>query len=243
VESEAFRTLRTTLAFSGQDLQRLAITSSEPSDGKTTVLANLAVTFAQAGKKTLLIDCDLRRPGLTKLFQLRGVGGLSDVLRGSGAVNQMCEARVQATGVDGLEVLVCGPKPPNPVELLSGSRFVDVVAWAETHYDQVLIDCPPVMAASDAAVVGRVVDGIMLVVQPEKNHRRLVLRAAEHLMSMGVNLIGVVPNQVGDDSSGYYGGYGYGYGYGYDDGYGLEDDDEVDVPQTAADVDQPRRVA
>ena len=240
VESEAFRTLRTTLAFSGQDLQRIAITSSEPSDGKTTVLANLAVTYAQAGKRTLLIDCDLRRPGLTKLFQLRGVAGLSDILRGTEDIPTMLEERIQATGVDGLDTLVCGPKPPNPVELLSGSRFVDVVAWAETHYDQVLIDCPPVMAASDAAVVGRLVDGIVLVVQPEKNHRRLVVRAAEHLLTMGVNLIGVVPNHVGDDGAGYYGSYGYGYGYGYDDGYGIEDDDddEQDVETPAA---EPRR--
>lgn len=243
VESESFRTLRTTLAFSGQDLQRLAITSSEPGDGKTTVLANLATAYAQAGKRTLLVDCDLRRPGLTKLFQLRGILGVSDILRGDADVAEMCQERIQETGVDGLDVLACGPKPPNPVELLSGPRFVDLIAWAEMHYDQILIDCPPVMAASDAAVVGRLVDGIMLVVQPAKNHRRVVLRAADHLVSMGVNLIGLVANQIDDEASGYYGGYGYGYGYGYGDGYGVEDEDEADSLPVEADSVRPRRAA
>ncbi len=212
VESEAFRTLRTTLAFAGQELQRIAITSSEPSDGKTTVLANLGASYAQAGKRTLLVDCDLRRPGLTKMFQLRSTTGVSNILRGEGDVAAMADQFTQNTGVDGLEILACGPKPPNPAELLSGDRFMDLIAWAEVTYDQVLIDCPPVMAASDAAIVGRLVDGMMLVVQPEKNHRRLVLRAAEHLFSMQVNMIGIIANKIGADAGGY--GYGYGYGYG-----------------------------
>ncbi|MCH5375673.1 MAG: Wzz/FepE/Etk N-terminal domain-containing protein, partial [Planctomycetes bacterium] len=99
VESEAFRTLRTTLAFSGRDLERLAITSTEPSDGKTTVLANLAASHAQAGKRTLMIDGDLRRPGLTKLFEMRSGGGLSEILRGEEPVDEMCRSRVQASGI------------------------------------------------------------------------------------------------------------------------------------------------
>ncbi len=238
VESEAFRTLRTTLTFSGQELPRLAVTSSEPSDGKTTVLANLAVSYAHAGKRTLLIDADLRRPGMTKLFQLRGTDGVSNILRGRDDVSAMANTNTQETGIEGLQVLASGPKPPNPGELLSGDRFLDLVAWAEANYDQVLVDCPPVMAASDAAIVGRLVDGMVLVVQPQKNHRRIVLRAAEQLQAMRVNVLGTVVNRV-DES----GEYGYGYGYGYGEEYGADYDDEVDATPFEETIDQqmPRR--
>ena len=215
VESEAFRTLRTTLAFSGRDMERIAVTSTEPGDGKTTVIANLAVSYAHAGKRTLLIDCDLRRPGLTKLFELRGSGGVSEILRSDEDIAALCDERVQATGIDGLEIIPCGPKPSNPAELLSGSRLSDLLAWAETHYDQILVDCPPIVAASDAAIVGRLTDSLILVVQPEKNHRRLVLRAVNGLAAIGVHIGGVVANRINTEkNSGYYGYGGYGYGYG-----------------------------
>ena len=226
VESEAFRTLRTTLAFSGQDMERIAVTSTEPGDGKTTVIANLAASCAHAGKRTLLLDCDLRRPGLTKLFEMRGLGGVSEILRANEDIAAMCQQRVQATGIDGLDILPCGPKPSNPAELLSGPRLSDLLAWAETHYDQVLVDCPPILAASDAAIVGRLTDSLILVVQPEKNHRRLVLRAVAGLAAIGVHVGGVVANRISTEkSAGYYGysGYGYGYGYGYGETHGDEE--------------------
>jgi len=234
VESEAFRTLRTTLAFSGQDLERIAITSTEPGDGKTTVIANLAVSYAHAGKRTLLIDCDLRRPGLTKLFEMRGRGGVSEILRSDEDLAAMCDERVQATGIAGLDVLPCGPKPSNPAELLSDTRLSDLLAWAETHYDQVLVDCPPILAASDAAIVGRLTDSLILVVQPDKNHRRLVLRAVAGLTAVGVHVGGVIANKISTEkNSTYYGYSGYGYGYGY--GYGEPAaDDELDDQQTDA---------
>lgn len=235
VQSEAFRTLRTTLAFAGEDTQRVAVTSSEPSDGKTTVIANLATSYAQTDKRTLLIDCDLRKPGLSKLFQLRRLRGLSDLLRSSDELPTMCRELIQPTGIEGLEILPCGPKPADPSELLSSSRMVELIGWAETTYDQILIDCPPVLAASDAAIIGRLVDGMILVVRPEQNHRRLVLRAAETLSTLGANLIGIVANRVGETGAGYYGyGHAYGYGYGYGYGHG-EDEDESD--DAAADSD------
>jgi len=233
VETEGFRTLRTTLAFSGDELQRVAVTSPEPGDGKTTVLSNLAGSYAMGGKRTLMIDCDLRRPGLSKLFQVRGLNGVSDVLRSEEELDAICRRVIRPTGVERLDLLPCGPKPRDPAELLSSDRFAELIAWAETNYDQVLIDCPPVMAASDAAIVGRSVDGIMLVVQPEKNHRRLVLRAVEHLASLRANLIGVIANRISDAKEGYY-DYGYGYGYGYGTHYG---EDEVDDSTQAAPVD------
>jgi capsular exopolysaccharide synthesis family protein len=228
VASEAFRTLRTTLAFSGEQTQRLVISSAEPGDGKTTVLANLAASYAQAGKRTLLIDADMRRPGLTALLEMRGQGGLSDVLRDSATVVDAARQRIQTIALPGLEVLPSGPRPSNPAELLASERFCDLLAWAETTYDQVLVDAPPVLAASDAAIIARLVDGVVLVVRPDKNQRRPVVRAAESFSALGARLLGVVINRLttGKDE-GYYGyNYGVGYGYGYGAEYGYDADDE-----------------
>jgi capsular exopolysaccharide synthesis family protein len=225
VGSEAFRTLRTTLAFAGRETQRLVISSAEPGDGKTTVLANLAVSYAQAGKKTLLIDADMRRPGLSTQLEMRGMAGLADVLRRSEGVAEIAREQIHRDVVPGLDVLPSGPRPSNPAELLSGPRFSDLLAWAESEYDQILVDGPPSLAASDSAIIGRLVDGVVLVVRPDKNQRRLVVRAAETFTSLGIPLLGVAINRAsaGNDD-GYY-GYGYtsGYGYGYGEyGYGAD---------------------
>ena len=119
--------------------------------------------------------------------------------------------------------------PADPVELLSRERFVELLAWAETTYDLVLIDCPPIVAASDAAIIGRVVDSLLLVVQPAKNHRRLVIRAMESLLTVGVQINGVVVNHVSPKVDSGYDGYGFNYGYGRAYGYGEGDPD--DEPQ------------
>jgi capsular exopolysaccharide synthesis family protein len=228
VASEAFRTLRTTLAFSGQ-AQRIVISSAEPGDGKTTVLANLAASYAQTGKRTLLIDADMRRPGLTSLLELRGQGGLSDLLRGTQPLAEAAQQCIRKLEVDGLEVLASGPRPSNPAELLASERFSDLLAWAETVYDQVLVDAPPVLAASDAAIIGRLVDGVVLVVRPDKNQRRPVVRAVESFTSLGVRLLGVVINRLtsGNDEAYYGHNYGIGYGYGYAAEYGYGADEEA----------------
>jgi len=249
LESEAFRTMRTALTLADEDRNRLVLTSAEPGDGKTTVIANLATSFAQTGKETLLIDADLRRPGLSKLFVMRGLPGLSDALRSQDSIEEACGARIQPSGIAQLEILPCGPKPSDPAELLAGARFEDLVAWAEGRYDQVLIDAPPILAASDAAIIGRKCDGIVLIVQPEKNHRRLVLRARDSLASMKVELVGEVANRVDVEKAESY--YGYGYGYGYGHSYGDDDEDNSnggfeiepvrhDAPQITI---QPRRAA
>lgn len=213
-ESEAFRTMRTALSLTEHPSMRLVVTSSEPGDGKTTVLANLAVAYAQSGKRTLLIDADLRRPGLTALLACRGAEGLSTIIGGEEEVAGAALRCIRASGVDGLDVLPSGPRPSNPAELLGTPTFAHLLAWAESVYDQILIDSPPTLAASDTAIVGRLVDGVVLVVQPEKNRRRLVTRAAASLSALKITLLGVVINRVGaDGDNGYYGGYAYDYDY------------------------------
>lgn len=217
VESEAFRTLRTSLSLNGGECDRILVSSSEPGDGKTTIASNLAVAFAQAGKRTLIIDSDLRRPGLSALLGLKGVQGVADALASSEPPEQFVPSLVQRTDEENLHVLPVGLRRPNPAELLSGSAYVELLAWADSQYDRVIVDCPPVLAVSDAQIVGQLVDGAVLVVRPEKNHRRSVIRAVESFQEAGCRVLGVVANGVSNEL----GGYGYDYGYGY--GYGSED--------------------
>lgn len=215
VQTEAFRTLRTALTLGNGPTARIAVSSAEPGDGKTTIAANLAVSFAQAGKKTLVIDADLRKPGMTTLMGLKGKPGVADILAGREQVNRIAPTLVQHTELTDLDILPAGLRRPNPAELLGGASFAELLAWAEANYDQVLVDCPPVLAVSDAQMVGRLVDGAVLVVQPQKNHRKLVARACYSFSATGTTVLGIVANGLATHS-----GRGYGYGYGYGDGYG-----------------------
>jgi capsular exopolysaccharide synthesis family protein len=239
VESEAFRTLRTAVAFSDTSM-RIMATSSEPGDGKTTVMANLAVAYAQSGKRTLLIDADMRRPGMSTLFELRGPQGLSHILKDDAEISASIEKNMTRGLVNHLDFIPSGTRPLNPTELLSGDRFPELLAWAETIYDQILIDAPPILAVTDPAIVGRVVDGVILVIRPETNKRNMVIRATEQLKAVDLNLLGVVVNRASAEFGGdeYGNGFGYGYGYGYGHGYGHtnedsdEPDDGIDKPDT-----------
>jgi polysaccharide biosynthesis transport protein len=217
VEAESFRTLRTALAFAAGGANRLVVTSTEPGDGKTTISVNLGTTIAQSGKRTLLIDADMRRPGLTPLVNLRGQRGLSTILRDSAPIIDSIGQNLVKGFLQNLDVIPSGPRPVNPMELLASDRFSDLLAWAETVYDQIVVDSPPVLAVSDSAIIGRLVDGVVLTVRPEKNRRRLVVRAVESFPPLGVNILGLVINNVDADKN--QDGYGYGYGYAYDYGH------------------------
>ncbi|MBN1908381.1 MAG: polysaccharide biosynthesis tyrosine autokinase [Pirellulales bacterium] len=234
-ESEAFRTLRTALALADEKSTRLVVTSAEPGDGKTTVLANLAVCYAQSGKKTLLIDADLRRPGLTQLLQMRSVEGLSTILKSDEDLVELATAFIQASGIDKLDVLPAGPRMINPAELLTSSRLGELIEWAATVYDQILIDTPPVLVTSDAALAGRLVDGVILVVQPDKNRRHMVVRAIDSLVSLNIPVPGVVVNRIRPEhGQGYY-GYESGYSYGSTDDYVMETGmTEMPTPETVS---------
>jgi polysaccharide biosynthesis transport protein len=232
VETEAFRTLRTALSLTGTTCDRLLISSSEPGDGKTTITANLSTAFAQAGKKTLVIDADLRRPGFTTLLNLKRIPGVAEIITSDLPPSESAPPLVYHTEVEGLDVLPVGLRRPNPAELLSSQTFVELLAWADSVYDRVIVDCPPILAVSDAQIVGQLVDGAIIVVRPEKNHRRAVIRAVESFQSAGCRVLGVVANALSIDSQGYgYGGYGYGYGYGYDYGQAEEQVEEYAPPR------------
>jgi capsular exopolysaccharide synthesis family protein len=237
--SEAFRTLRTSLAFSGQETGRLVVSSPEPGDGKTTVLANLAVSFCQAGKRTLMIDADMRRPGLSAQMGLKGRIGLSDLLASSENPELAAPAHIHPL-CPGLDLIPAGRRRATPTELLTTPRMAELLAWAESVYDQIVIDSPPALAASDASIIARLVDGAILVVQPAKNRRRLVTRAAESFTSLGVNLLGVVVNRIDDDKREtiYADASGYGYAYTSDN-----DPDSHDKHSSTVPLDEPLTAA
>jgi succinoglycan biosynthesis transport protein ExoP len=249
VETEAFRSLRTSISFSDGETRRLMVTSSEPGDGKTTVMANLSVAFAQSGKRTLLIDADMRRPGMSTMLEKRGREGLSQILRDEASIEQSVQENIVVDVVEGLDFIPSGTRPINPAELLSSDRFSELLAWAETVYDQILIDAPPILAVSDPAIIGRMVDGVVLVIRPDQNRRKMVIRAADSLTTADINLLGIAVNRVSGKNGGDYYGYGYGYEYGYGYGYGKHGygndkdddaaiDDSVVLPISAGQADE-----
>ena len=155
---------------------------------------------------------------MTQLLELKGPRGLSQILRETTPVAESCLENIFNLGIENLDVMPSGSRPANPSELLASDRFNDILAWAESAYDQILIDAPPVLAVTDPAIIGRLVDGAVVVIRPDKNRRKLVLRAVESFRRSGVEVVGIVANHIGSNSSSEYAyGYGYSYGYGHDD--------------------------
>jgi tyrosine-protein kinase Etk/Wzc len=211
--AEAYRSLRTNLAFARAHdaLKTIVLTSPGPADGKSTTVANLAITFAQQGQKTLLIDADLRRAVLDQLFGAPREPGLTDVLVGRAKLADV----VTQTEIPNLDVLGSGPFPPNPSELLGSQAMRDTLKEAREAYDIVLLDSPPLLAVTDAAVLSTMVDGAILVVRMGSTARTSVRRAKSQLHTVHGRLIGTVLNDVDFRAGLYGGGYGYYYYYYY----------------------------
>lgn len=211
VVSEQYRTVRTNIEFAAAALDKCEVvmfTSSTMSEGKSTVSANVAVTWAQAGKKVLLIDADLRRPTVHATFRKLNLDGVTTVLTGKSKPDEVAEE----TFVDNLSIIPSGPIPPNPSELLNSKRMSDLLDWARENFDIVVLDAPPVLAVSDVQVLVPKTDGVVIVTKIGQTQKSDLRRTVEVLKLAKAKILGSVERvkaRRGDK------GYGYGYGYGY----------------------------
>ncbi|MFU2361348.1 MAG: CpsD/CapB family tyrosine-protein kinase [Phascolarctobacterium sp.] len=206
--TEAYRVIRTSIQFAqaGKELKTLAVTSCMPNEGKSITVANLAVVLTQAGKSVLLLDCDMRNPTVHKNFNLSNKVGLSSCISMGTALSDA----VQKTSIEGLYALTGGVIPPNPSELLGSEQMKNVLQRAKEQYDYVLIDTPPVMPVTDALIVSRFVDGMILVIASAEVKVEMARDVKNQLVNAGANILGVVLNKVRSEHH----GYGYYYYYG-----------------------------
>lgn len=193
-EAEAYRTLRTNLIFSQtiRTLKRIVITSSVPGEGKTTTAGNLAIAFAQQGVRVLLVDCDLRKPAVHRMFEIKGDPGLTQLALGFVKDDEA----IRSTEVKGLFLLPAGTLPPNPAELLGGPHVPAMLDRLAAEFDMIILDTSPIMAASDAAILASHSDGVLLVVRAGFADRNAVQLAAQQLATVGARIIGAVFNDA-----------------------------------------------
>jgi capsular exopolysaccharide synthesis family protein len=210
--AESYRHLRTNVQYAQLDkpLKNILVTSSNPQEGKTTTVANLGITFAQMEQKVLLVDADMRKPQLHKIFGVQREPGLTDYLIGKRGFEDVLDEQV----LDNLDVVYCGTIPPNPAEVLGSKAMKEFIKDMGKIYDVILFDSPPLLAVTDAAVLAAEVDAVILVVSAGKTDLGVIERSAEILKGIGRVAMGVVLNNfdvhkayVGDRSK--YGGYGY----------------------------------
>ncbi|MFJ7729667.1 CpsD/CapB family tyrosine-protein kinase [Neobacillus sp. NPDC097160] len=204
--SEQYRTIRTNIQYSTVDknVRTLMVTSSGPGEGKSTTVANLAVTFAQQGKKVLLVDADMRKPTVHYTFNQTNTFGLTSVL-----TKQIpLEEAIDETSVENLFVLTSGPIPPNPAELLSSKAMEQIFQKAEELYDIILFDTPPLLAVTDAQILASRCEGTILVVYSGRTEKDQMLKAKELLDSAQSKLLGVVLNHKNIKDTNYYYYYG-----------------------------------
>lgn len=216
--AESIRNLRTMVDFAivGQKSKSFMVTSTVQGEGKSYVCSNIAVAIAQAGEKVLLVDGDLRRSNLHKNFRVSNARGLSEFLAGGKHTDDLKEL-IQPTDVENLSILTCGPRPPNPAELLNTPRLSAFLAWAGEYYDRVIIDCPPMFPISDALLWGKYINSVVYVTSFGKTRVPLIKNGTKRLQSAGIKILGSVVNmsKFGGLSYSYYGYYQYKYNYHY----------------------------
>lgn len=204
--SEQFRTIRTNIDFSSvdRDLKTVLFTSADVSEGKSTVSANMAVIWAQQGKRVLFVDADLRRSTLHTTFGLVNTKGLTTYLAQGADYHEL----LGNSGIENLTILTSGPVPPNPAELLNSKRMKDFLANSQNEFDIVMLDVPPLLSVTDTQVLSAEVDGVVLIVRQGITQKAAVQRSVELLKMVNAKVLGYVLNDVSAHS-----GYGYGYGY------------------------------
>lgn len=209
--SEAVRNLRTMVDFAGlsQNIKTILVTSTVQDEGKSYVASNLAVVFSQLGEKVLLITGDLRRPSIHKNFRVSSERGLSDFLAKGQSVEELAEL-TQKSEVPGVYVLSCGPRPPNPSELLNTPRLGALVSWAKANFDRVIVDCTPMYPIHDTMLWGRHVNAAVFVVRYGRTRAPLVSKACQRLREGGVQILGAVVNAAKPGGL-TYSSYGYYY--------------------------------
>ena len=208
--SEAYRSLRTSLMYSHlkQDVGNVILVSSPgPGEGKTTTIVNLAITYANLGKKTILVDCDLRKPVTHKIFNLERDPGITKYLSGN---SDNIEEIINNTEVDNLSMITCGIVPPNPSEILASSKMEKFIEKLKGEFDIILIDSPPLLAVTDSFVITKFADQFILVVRAGQTEKGGLDRSLDQMKQVGVNFSGVVMNDVDESNS-----YGKGYYYNY----------------------------
>lgn len=225
--AEACRAVRTNIMFAstGREMKTIVVTSPGPKEGKTTTAVSVAIAMAQAGARVLIVDTDMRRPRMHRIFQVPGEEGLTSVLVGDGRIADV----IKRTEVPGLDVLPCGHVPPNPAELCQSPQFREVLDQLAGMYDRVVLDSPPVMVVTDAAVLATICDGVLLVARTGFTSKTGLLETARQIGDVGGHLLGCVLNDMDLEKGGHgyyryrrYGNHRYGdqrYGYGeYGDG-------------------------
>ncbi len=208
---EALRTLRTNIQFCSAEKQikTLCVTSCIPHEGKTMTTINISISIASANKKVIYIDADIRKPRQYKKIASRYNAGLSNYLSGMAELDDV----ISETNIDNLHMIVCGPKPPNPAELLGTSRFLELLEKLKERYDYVIIDTPPLGSMIDAAIIAAAADGTIMLVKYNTIDYRKALKVKEQLEKANARIIGVVLNKIPKKEFGDYYYYDYNYHY------------------------------
>ena len=214
--AEAYRHLRTSLLLSsaGNPPKTILVTSSQPSEGKTTTAVNTAFMLAQTGAEVLIIDCDLRRPRMHANFNMSNTRGLTNFLSGECAIEEVLQDHSEVTN---LKLLTSGPVPPNPAELLGSEEMRQLLKTLSERFAHIIVDSPPAISFTDASILSTFVDGVILVVHGGRSSRAVVRRAKQQLLDVGANIFGVVLNNVKAESHEYYGAGYYSSYYQADD--------------------------